>query len=423
MARATRFPFLPLRLAGRVTLGYVVLAGLWILLSDRLLGSLVRDPELLVRLSVAKGWCFVAVTGLLLYVVLATQADARLALLRAVTQARVAPFAWEPARGLWRFHPEAVSLLGCPSGDLARPGALERLLAPEDLPRLAKARVQGERLGWATFEARLRLGDGHLRWTRWTLRKAEQGFDGIVQDISEMHSIREHLVRRQKQEVLSLTAAGLAHDLKNLFQAVRSSSELLALEPGSRSHKAMGILHQASQRGETMLQSLLRLIRDRSPEDHPLTDLNALVHEAAALLRLALPTDFRIEVDLDPGLPLLPLDPGQVIQVLMNLGLNARDAQGATGVIRLHTGRALCPFADQPCIFAEVEDAGPGIPEAIQAKLFTPFFTTKGEGAGTGLGLTTALAIAQAHNGNLTCDSGPGRGTRFRLWLPVAQEA
>ena len=405
-------------MAARVALSYAGLAALWILFSDRALDWVVSDPLWHLRLSVAKGWFFVAVTASMLFAYLKVQADDRLALLEAARRARVVPWRWEAATGRWRFERSAEGILGLPADHLEAPGALERAFHPEDLHRLAGARHRAAAGGLESFLARLRSGSGRELWTQWTLRATPSGLQGVVQEVSELHEVRLELLQRQRREQAQQLAGGATHDLKNLLQAILGSAEVLALAPRPEAEsRVVDTILRAAARAHDLLQRMLGLVRARPAQLSETRDLGLLVQETVELLRHALPRTVGLHFDPPPGPLPGCFDAGQILQLLMNLGLNARDAVGTSGWIRFTAGWDADPGSG--LLVVEVSDSGPGIPEAIRPRLFEPFFTTKPEGAGTGLGLPMSKAIAEAHGGQLTCESAPGEGARFRLSLPA----
>ncbi len=405
--------------AARVALMYGAVAALWILLSDRALDLLVPDPIWYLRLSVAKGWAFVVVTALLLYAYLKVRADDRLALLEAARQARVVP--WRcTAAGDWQFEASSAEVLGIDPAQLAQAGRVERSFHPEDLHRFATARSRALRGTLETFDARFRRADGATTWTRWTLRGTSWGLQGVVQDVAELYAVQTELLQHQRRELVARLAGGVTHDLKNLLQAILGAAELLQLTPRPEAEgRSLATILKASQRARDLLQQMLGLVRPPETRPGESGDLVSVMVEAADLLRHALPQGITLDLEI-PEEPLpCRFDGGQILQVLMNLGLNARDAMGTTGTVRLRAGGDLGPVGE-PLAWVEVSDTGPGIPAEALAHLFEPFFTTKGVGEGTGLGLPTAKAIAEAHGGRLECRSAPGEGARFRLTLPAS---
>jgi two-component system NtrC family sensor kinase len=127
-----------------------------------------------------------------------------------------------------------------------------------------------------------------------------------------------------------------------------------------------------------------------------------------------------LEIDLDPLLPFVQGDPGQLQQVLINLVANAQQAieqRGGGGIIRLRTRKI-----GEQRLLLEIEDTGPGIPQAIQARIFDPFFTTKPAGIGTGLGLAIVLSVVREHGGQVRFKNAPQGGAIFQIELPAAAE-
>ena len=150
------------------------------------------------------------------------------------------------------------------------------------------------------------------------------------------------------------------------------------------------------------------------------------LEEVRHLLSWTLPPGIHLQVQAEPSLPIIALDPSQLHQVVMNLTLNARDALGGQGVITLRTGRTEVGEAEAaalgkqpgPYLYFEVEDTGCGMTPEVVARIFTPLFTTKPVGKGTGLGLSVAYGIMDSHGGLLRCRSELGKGTRFTALLP-----
>ena len=179
-------------------------------------------------------------------------------------------------------------------------------------------------------------------------------------------------------------------------------------------------IYQEAERAVSILRQLLSNARETIPERR-LVSLNQVVMRAAELQRFTLAAEkIRLELDLDPALPFVQADAGQLQQVLINLLGNSRHAleeQSQDGVIRLRTRRI-----NDRRVLLEVEDSGPGIPQAIQARIFDPFFTTKPVGVGTGLGLSIVLSVVREHGGQVRLQSPPQGGALFQIELPAATE-
>jgi CheY-like chemotaxis protein len=160
-------------------------------------------------------------------------------------------------------------------------------------------------------------------------------------------------------------------------------------------------------------------------------DLNATVAEVVAILRRTIDPRIGVEILPHPDLWTVKADPGQLSQVLMNLCLNARDAMPDGGRLVLETANAVLTHSQARVrmegrpgeyVCLSVTDTGCGILPEIQPRIFEPFFTTKGPGKGTGLGLAMVFGIVQQHEGWIECQSEPGRGTTFSLYIPRLQD-
>ena len=358
-----------------------------------------------------------------------SELDTRLTLLEAARVARVVPWHWNDQEGTWIFGYLVRDILGYPANLLkVKPGFLKAQIHPEDLPRFTSSFQRA--IGWERhqFDCRVCHADGRWIWTRWTLAWLEDRCRGILQDITELHSAQEALIQSQRLEALGMMIGGITHDFGNLISAMSGASELLSFSPlSTNQRKYVDILLRSCVRAQEFKQELMRLARKENAPIRNAMEINELVIEAAGMLRHAVPKTIDVCCDLAPGLPKVRGVPSQILQILMNLGINARDVLGSLGTITLRTGLknltdAEASVQDRPgglYGFFEVEDTGPGIPEGIRAHIFDMFFTTKAEGQGTGLGLAMVKAIVQQHDGFLQLDTKPSQGTRFRVLLPV----
>jgi len=250
---------------------------------------------------------------------------------------------------------------------------------------------------------------------------------GILSDVTERVRLRDQLFQARKMETLGALAGGIAHDFNNLLSAILGSAGLLrdSLTEGSEDHEAAVTIEQAARRGAELVDRLMDLGRREPARTEPV-DLNQVVEETVGLLRRTFPRGIEIVTRLDPHLRSVRGDPGQLHQVLMNLGLNAHQAMGEEGTLTLATENVPFPgdgpFDDGrgPGVALTVADTGCGIPPSEQQRVFEPFVTTRGEEGGTGLGLSTAYAIVHRHGGRIALDSTPGQGTTFRILLPVS---
>ena len=249
---------------------------------------------------------------------------------------------------------------------------------------------------------------------------------GILSDVTERVRLREQLFQAQKMETLGTLAGGIAHDFNNLLSVMLGATGLLRinLPKASEEYESVVSIEQAARRGAELVEQLMDLARREPPRAEPV-DLNRVVEETVGLLRRTFPGGIEIVTHLAPHLRAVRGDPGQLQQVLMNLGLNAREAMGEAGMLTIATenvrpgGDGSFDDGREPGVAMTVADTGCGIPPREQQRVFEPFVTTKAAEGGTGLGLSTAYAIVKGHEGRITVDSTPGQGTTFRIVLPV----
>ena len=243
----------------------------------------------------------------------------------------------------------------------------------------------------------------------------------IYRDLTAQRVFHSKLLQTEKLAALGQMVSGIAHELSNPLTSILGYAQrLLVRQDTSGGSEEARRIYQEAERAGTILRQLLLNARETIPERR-LVSLNQIVMRATELQRFGLAAEkIRVEIDLDPALPFVHADAGQLQQVLINLLSNARQAleeQGPGGTIRLRTRRA-----GHRRVLLEVEDNGPGVPQAIQARIFDPFFTTKPAGVGTGLGLSIVLSVVREHGGQVHIQSPPQGGARFQIELPAASE-
>jgi two-component system, cell cycle sensor histidine kinase and response regulator CckA len=234
----------------------------------------------------------------------------------------------------------------------------------------------------------------------------------IISDATERRREHEIVVRTQRMESIGTLASGIAHDLNNVLTPLLLSTQLLAAEETDpRRLRILDGMRGTVQRGGDMIRQVLTFARGVEG-DKTVVDIAALTRRFADFCHDILPKDIQVEVSSEDQLAVLG-DPTQLLQVLMNLATNARDAMPDGGRLSLTASRDL----DRMVI--EVADDGDGMSPDALARIFEPFYTTKGVGRGTGLGLSVSQAIARTHGGSLEARSTLGAGTTFRLDLPL----
>ena len=244
----------------------------------------------------------------------------------------------------------------------------------------------------------------------------------IYRDLTAQRVFQAKLLQTEKLAALGQMVTGIAHELSNPLTSILGYSQRLLVRKdlAGRTEEARQIYEEAERAG-TILRQLLLSAREARPERKRVA-LNQVVQRTMDLQRFGSASEkIRIELDLDPTLPFVLGDAGQLQQVLMNLIGNARQAlvqEGKAGTIRLRTARN----GDRRMVLQVIDD-GPGIPQAILARIFDPFFTTKPAGVGTGLGLAIVLSVVREHGGQVSVSSPPGGGSVFTVELPLEAES
>jgi two-component system cell cycle sensor histidine kinase/response regulator CckA len=249
--------------------------------------------------------------------------------------------------------------------------------------------------------------------------------------------LEEALIRAQRMESLARLAGGFAHNFNNTLMGILGQLERLQLGASPEQKDRIDDVFGSVERASGLIKGMLSMThpRDKLVQCQP-SDLAQLLQEGGTLARGTIARNVDIEVRTTEGVWVMA-DQGQVIQILLNLCVNARDAleSSQAGIhaprIRLSMGRtspqerrdmSLEP-SDQDFAWLQVEDNGPGIPPQVRAKIFDPFFTTKGVGKGSGLGLWMCDSVARSMGGQIVLAHGctEGGGASFRLHLPTCE--
>lgn len=241
----------------------------------------------------------------------------------------------------------------------------------------------------------------------------------------------EHRLRQsQKMEAIGQLAGGIAHDFNNVLAAVIMQLEELRLirDLPRVGRELLADVESAVQRAARLTRELLVFSRQQAMQKKVL-DLNVLVRSHVRLLRRIIPSSHSLVASSAPTPLAVDVDGGMIEQVVMNLVLNARDAQPDGGSIVVSTAPKVCTEEDAsegfvPGNYAvlSVRDSGSGISAEILPRIFEPFFTTKPTGQGTGLGLAMVYGIVQQHGGTVRVRSIIGEGTTLEVWLPISSE-
>ena len=237
-----------------------------------------------------------------------------------------------------------------------------------------------------------------------------------VADVTDRKRLEAQLSEATRMEAMGHLAGGIAHDFNNLLTAVNGYAELLVAELGdSPMAEDARQIRRAGQRAAELTRQVLAFAR-RQVLAPRAVDVNGVVGGVSQMLGRLIGEQIRLVTVLDHEPAVIIADPGQIEQVLVNLGINARDAMPDGGtleirVARIEDGAALCREMDGPAVLLTVTDTGSGMDAETLARAFEPFFTTKQAGSGTGLGLATVHGIVHQSSGEVWAESTVGRGT------------
>ncbi len=252
---------------------------------------------------------------------------------------------------------------------------------------------------------------------------------GTAQDITERTMLEEQLRQAQKMEAVGQLAGGVAHDFNNILTAVLGDAFILEakLDANSPFRRYVDDIRSSAERAAALTQSLLAYSRKQILNPRPI-DLNAEIRKLHNLTARLINESIEYTTTLSgPDLTVI-LDSGLFEQVMLNLITNAVDAMPLGGSLSIATQRALIDYDyiashgfGRPGVYAltSVSDSGTGMDDKTREKIFEPFFTTKEVGKGTGLGLAIVYGIVKQHNGFIICESEPGKGTTFHIYLPL----
>lgn len=339
-----------------------------------------------------------------------------------------------------------------------------RVLHPDDLEAASEKWTAAIRDGVAyESEFRIRKADGSYRWhiVRASPLRADDGtligWVGTNTDIEERKnieaeiaklnaSLEERVARRnreleevnaalrqsQKLEAIGSLAGGIAHDFNNLLQVMMGNiqSATRDLPPEHPAKLRLGQAMRSVERGATLASQLLSFAR-KQPLSPVATDLSRLVDETTDILRSGIGDGVELETHFDDGLWNTSIDRNSMVNALLNLAINARDAMDGQGKLTIGLANASPDdtFAQthagaepRQYVWLTVADSGCGMDPETADRIFEPFFTTKADGHGTGLGLSMVYGFAKQSGGHITIDSTVGVGTTVNIYLPRTLE-
>ncbi len=380
----------------------------------------------------------------------ASAANSRARLLSVSELAHIGHFTFDFKSGVADWTPELYRIFGWDQKSM-RPSlkTARACILDEDLPAVDAALAASRQSGQVQqFRLRLRRPNGDVRHCLAILEvepdatlPADQ-IHGLVQDMTELrrteeeqHKLEQQVMQSQKLESLGVLAGGIAHDFNNLLTSILGNADLAGneLSPTNPARPYLGDIEQVARRAADLCKQMLAYSGKGRFVVQPIS-LNDVVREMGHLLSVSISKKVVLKYNFFADLPCVMADATQMRQVVMNLITNASEAIGAaSGVVTLSTGVMDCDQAylatvvddhgthpAGPYVYLEVSDTGCGMDSETVARIFDPFFTTKF--TGRGLGLAAVLGIVRGHKGALRVYSEKGRGTTFKILLPVHEQ-
>jgi PAS domain S-box-containing protein len=286
------------------------------------------------------------------------------------------------------------------------------------------------------FELPLRSQSGAVRTVLFSWDTIE--FDdqscviATIIDITELRRLEEQNQRLQRMESIGALAGGIVHDLNNVLGPIMLVLGTLQRKlANSEDREMINLLQQKSKRAAELVRQILTFARGSQTKRSPV-HLSRIADEVVSMIKPTFPANITILKRFAPDLQHIFADATQIIQVLMNLVVNARDAMPGGGTITIEAENiAIDPvlagttsgMKPGEYVLLRVTDTGSGMTAEVKERIFNPFFTTKEDGKGTGLGLSTVASIVKTHEGEMQVSSEPGRGTEFRVYFPAQHAA
>ncbi len=263
------------------------------------------------------------------------------------------------------------------------------------------------------------------------LYKGRKALLKVIQDITENKRLQAQFLQAQKLEGLGTLAAGIAHDFNNILGVILGHAELLrgAASTPAKERPGINAIVASALRGKSLVGQLLMFARKTESTFQPV-NLGHIVMEVESLLKETFPKTIQFTENFTDDLPPIKADPNQLHQVLLNICVNARDAMPFGGTLSIsldtvsreylaakHNANGVSKY-----IRLEIRDTGMGMDDETRARIFEPFFSTKGIGKGTGLGLAVVYGIIESHHGFVEVKSEKGKGTAFSIFFPADEE-
>lgn len=447
------------RRALRIALIYALFGAVWILVSDRALQFLVHGDAALTQAQTWKGWAYVAITAVIIYLLIRRALDAELeqeahrreaeAMVRTVLDTMPGMLVWKDRNSRYiGANRMALSEAGL-TGSSQLVGLTDAELPWREHAEILRERDQAILAGLVPslhYELVIERATGEKRHhavTKLPLRNAAGEITGVLsylEDHTDRLLAEQQLRQAQKLQVIGELTSGVTHDFKNVLSVIISNAELMDAMLPSEAVEARAATHDiltVSRSAAAMVRKLLSFSRQAGVKPVPL-DLPDRIRAVAPMLSRVLPTEVTLTVEGPQHLPAVLADADALEQILLNLVINSRDAMASEGtivlellgrrtkqeILTLDPGKRLVLVpekADPDAAFVGmiVRDNGPGMSPEVAERSFEPYFSTRVGGTGTGLGLSMVHGLMLQQAGILTLQTRPGAGTAIGLYFPV----
>ncbi|MBB6094155.1 PAS domain S-box-containing protein [Povalibacter uvarum] len=359
----------------------------------------------------------------------------------AVMASGIGTYIWDAVSGRLWWDDVLLKLFDRTREEIEQGGieGAAQFVQPEDRALVFKSMipVREGKIDTINVEYRSLRHDGELQWVAATGRvdRDAQGqitrMTGACMDITARKRAEEAQRNSQKIEALGTLAGGIAHDFNNLLLAIAGNARL-AMDELNAAHPARRNIEEietAGARASDLVHRILAFSHQSEPR-RAIIELKPTVEEALRLLRATLPAMIKIQSRFSADTPPVNADSTQIHQIIMNLVTNSAHAIGDDGgtiaveIDRVHAGNGSLdiPGDIAPGVHARIRvaDTGCGMDRGTLDRIFDPFFTTKPVGQGTGLGLSVVHGIVRSHEGAITVESEPDRGSMFSVYLPAS---
>ncbi|HEY5615938.1 MAG TPA: PAS domain S-box protein [Bacteroidota bacterium] len=311
-----------------------------------------------------------------------------------------------------------------------------------DFARSLFLEVAAEPQKTVTEQLRVKRADGTIGWVESVFTNllndtSVQAVVATFRDITDRKQLEDDLRQIQKMESIGRLAGGVAHDFNNILAIMMGYSAAIVRAKGDATKitEHVDVIQKAVQRGASLVRQLLMFAR-KSEAFFESVNINEVALDAVRMLEEMFPKTIRFSIHLDPELPHVHADPGQVHQTIVNLCVNARDAildkprgKAEGGMLSISTdcvtGEKLrtrfSGASEEQYVRLRVTDTGSGMNDITRARMFEPFFTTKANGKGTGLGLSVVFGIMQNHRGFIDVESASEKGSTFYVYFPASE--